>query len=41
MLTGRTKIGDAEDAFELGADAYMFKPFSLKRLGEKSSLLMK
>ena len=41
MLTGHTKIGDAEDAFALGADAYMIKPFSLQRLGDKSSSLMK
>ncbi len=41
MLTGHTKIGDNEDAFKLGGDTYMFKPFSLQRLGEKSSLLMK
>lgn len=41
MLTARNKIGDAEQAFKRGADAYMFKPFSLQRLSEKSSGLMK
>lgn len=41
MLTAHNKIGDAEKAFALGADAYMFKPFSLQRLGEKSDSLMK
>lgn len=41
MLTSRNKIGDAEKAFKRGADAYMFKPFSLQRLGEKSNALMK
>lgn len=40
MLTSHSKINDAEDAFKLGASGYMFKPFSLKRLAEKSSLLM-
>ena len=35
MLTGRNKIGDIEDVFELGANAYLTKPFSLKKLGEK------
>ena len=35
MLTGRNKFGDIEDAFGLGADAYLTKPFSLQKLGEK------
>ncbi len=41
MLTGHNKIGDVEDAFARGADAYMYKPFSLQKLGEKSKGLMK
>jgi DNA-binding response OmpR family regulator len=40
MLTAHNKIGDAEKAFALNADAYMFKPFSLQRLGEKANGLM-
>ena len=40
MLTAHNKIGDAEKAFALDADAYMVKPFSLQRLGEKSKGLM-
>lgn len=40
MLTSHNKIGEVEDAFELGADAYMVKPFSLQKLGEKSTELM-
>lgn len=35
MLTGKNKIGEIDDAFEIGADAYMTKPFSLSALGEK------
>jgi len=35
MLTGKNKIGNIEDAFDLGADAYLTKPFSLHKLGEK------
>lgn len=35
MLTGRNKVGDIEDAFTLGADAYLTKPLSLQKLGEK------
>ncbi len=35
MLTGRNKFGDIEDAFNHGADAYLTKPFSLQKLGEK------
>lgn len=41
MLTAHNKIGDAEKAFALDADAYMVKPFSLQRLGEKSKGLIK
>jgi two-component system phosphate regulon response regulator PhoB len=40
MLTGHNKIGNIEDAFSLGAEAYVLKPFSLKKLGEKSQQLM-
>ena len=35
MLTGKNKIGNIEDAFNLGADAYLTKPFSLKSIDEK------
>ena len=35
MLTGKDKVGDIEDAFQLGAEGYLTKPFQLKRLGEK------
>lgn len=35
MLTGKDKIGDIEDAFRLGAEGYLTKPFQLKKLGEK------
>jgi DNA-binding response OmpR family regulator len=40
MLTGHNKIGNIEDAFSLGAEAYIPKPFSLRKLGEKSQQLM-
>jgi len=35
MLTGRNKVGNIEDAFDLGANAYLTKPVSLQTLGEK------
>ena len=35
MLTGKDKIGDIEDAFKLGAEGYLTKPFQLQKLGEK------
>lgn len=41
MLTCHNKIGNIEDAFSKGADAYMVKPFSLQKLAEKSFNLMK
>lgn len=41
MLTGQNTVGNVEDAFEKGADAYMIKPFSLQKLAEKSFVLMK
>lgn len=41
MLTGHNKIGNIEDAFKRGADAYIVKPFSLQKLSEKSTKLMK
>ena len=41
MLTGKNKIGNIEDAFERGANAYIIKPFSLKKLSEKVIVLMK
>jgi DNA-binding response OmpR family regulator len=40
MLTGRNKIGDIEDVFNLGANAYLTKPFSLQKLGEKVSEML-
>ncbi len=40
MLTGKNKIGNIEDAFNLGADAYLTKPFSLQKLGEKVHQLL-
>jgi DNA-binding response OmpR family regulator len=35
MLSSRNNIGDIEDVFELDADSYVTKPFSLQLLGEK------
>jgi len=35
MLTGKNNMGDIENAFEIGADGYLTKPFDLARLGEK------
>ncbi|ASP39661.1 response regulator [Bacterioplanes sanyensis] len=40
MLTGRNLLGDVEDAFERGADAYVTKPFSLEKLGQKVRRLL-
>ena len=40
MLTGRNKIRDVEAALGLGAEAYLTKPFSLQKLGEKTSELL-
>lgn len=33
MLTGRGMIGDLDQAFEIGADDYIKKPFDLRQLG--------
>ena len=41
MLTGHNKLGNIEDAFAIGADAYITKPFSLKKLAKTSFNLMK
>ena len=41
MLTGKNKIGNIEDAFKLGSDAYLTKPFELQKLAEKVSELLK
>ncbi len=41
MLTGHNKIGNIEDAFKIGAEAYMVKPFELKTLAQKSLTLIK
>ncbi len=35
MLSGKNHIGDIEDAFTMGAEDYLTKPFDLRRLGEK------
>jgi len=35
MLTGKNCIGDIEDAFAMGAEGYLTKPFDLRKLGEK------
>lgn len=40
MLSGRKNIGDIEDIFELDADSYITKPFSLQHLGEKVVALL-
>jgi len=40
MLTGRNKVGNIENAFNLGADAYLTKPVSLQILGEKVSNML-
>jgi len=34
MLTGRGKIGDLDQAFEIGADDYITKPLDLMQLGK-------
>ena len=34
MLTGKGMIGDLEQAFDIGADDYMTKPFNLMELGK-------
>ena len=34
MLTGRGKIGDLDQAFDVGADDYITKPFNLMELGK-------
>ena len=33
MLTGKTMIGDVEQAFEIGADDYITKPVEMRKLG--------
>jgi CheY-like chemotaxis protein len=33
MLTGKTMIGDIEQAFDIGADDYITKPVEMKQLG--------
>ena len=40
MLSGKNKIGNIEDAFELGTDAYLTKPFTLQNLAEKVTELL-
>ncbi|MHC4112939.1 MAG: response regulator [Planctomycetota bacterium] len=34
MLTGRGMIGDLDQAFDIGADDYITKPFNLMELGK-------
>ena len=34
MLTGKTMVGDIEQAFEVGADDYITKPVKLMELGK-------
>ncbi|MCP4490192.1 MAG: response regulator [Gammaproteobacteria bacterium] len=41
MLTGKNKIGEIEQAFDLGADAYLTKPFSLQNMADKVADLLK
>ena len=41
MLTGRNKIGDIDDAFGLGANGYLTKPFKLQRLSDKVAEMLK
>jgi len=40
MLSGKNKIGNIEDAFELGIDAYLTKPFRLQSLAKKVTELL-
>ena len=40
MLTGKNKIGDIENAFDLGADLYLTKPFTLQQISEKVQELL-
>jgi DNA-binding response OmpR family regulator len=41
MLTGKNKFGDVESAFDLGADVYLTKPFTLQQVGLKVRELLK
>jgi len=41
MLTGRNKVGNIEHAFSMGAEAYLTKPFSLNKLGDKVTEILK
>ncbi len=40
MLTGKNKIGDIENAFDLGADLYLTKPFTLQQLSTRLRKLL-
>lgn len=40
MLSAKNKIGEIEEVFELDADSYITKPFSLQQLGEKVQELL-
>ena len=40
MLTGCKKVGEIEEAFELGANDYLTKPFTLEKLGGKVRALL-
>lgn len=40
IITARQTMGDTEDAFEAGADAYLMKPYTNQRLLEKVQKLL-
>ncbi|MCP3670459.1 MAG: response regulator [Gammaproteobacteria bacterium] len=40
MLTGCNKVGEIEEAFELGVNDYLTKPFTLEKLGGKVRMLL-
>ncbi|MFY8186619.1 MAG: response regulator transcription factor [Flavobacterium sp.] len=40
FLSAKNKLSDVEKGLNLGADAYMTKPFSMKKLTEKVNELL-
>jgi len=40
MMTGRNKVGEIEEAFELGADDYLTKPFRVENFGGRVQRLL-
>ncbi len=40
MMTGCNKVGEIEEAFELGADDYLTKPFGLEKFGGRVQRLL-